>query len=207
MLDLPADPPVPDAPALELRGSAIPMREQDVGRAIWSGGHPNQLSSKTIAYPQIDAIHQGTKLDSRTCRSICADDTSAPTTRLAVAPIFLHRALTDRDFSLREQALFSFFHGELGRLISGPLVSGIEPGPGQLSPPLRQTLQCLIEGDSEKQVAERLRLSRAATHQCVTSLYRRFDVQSRGHLMAHVIRRLRSRRLGIVRAFGTAPPD
>jgi hypothetical protein len=38
----------------------------------------------------------------------------------------LHRAVGDRDFSAREVRLMRFFHNEVGRLIRGPLVSGLE---------------------------------------------------------------------------------
>ena len=46
-----------------------------------------------------------------------------------------------------------------------------------------------MEGDSEKQVAMRMGLSRTTVHQYVTMLYRRFDVQSRAELLARVLRR------------------
>ena len=45
-----------------------------------------------------------------------------------------------------------------------------------------------MEGDSEKQVAARLGLSPATIHQYVTALYRRFGVQSRGQLMAYILK-------------------
>jgi DNA-binding CsgD family transcriptional regulator len=47
----------------------------------------------------------------------------------------------------------------------------------------------LREGDSEKLVAMRMGLSHATVHQYITMLYRRFDVHSRGELMARVLRR------------------
>jgi SagB-type dehydrogenase family enzyme len=47
---------------VELRGESIPTREADAGGAVWYGGHANQLSRETIAYPRIDAIHRSTKL-------------------------------------------------------------------------------------------------------------------------------------------------
>ena len=66
----------------------------------------------------------------------------------------------------------------------------MEPGPDKLSPRLRQTLACLLEGDSEKQVAARLGLSQATAHQYVTALYRHFKVTTRAQLLAHVIKRM-----------------
>jgi len=46
-----------------------------------------------------------------------------------------------------------------------------------------------LEGDSEKQVAARLGLSRQTVHQYVTMLYRHFGVFSRAQLLAHILRR------------------
>jgi DNA-binding CsgD family transcriptional regulator len=109
----------------------------------------------------------------------------------AASVIALNRTLGDPDFSPREIRWLNLFHAELGRLIGGPLVGATDPTVAQLSPRLRETLACLLEGDSEKQVAARLGLSNATVHQYVTALYRHFDVQSRAQLLAHVIRRVR----------------
>jgi DNA-binding CsgD family transcriptional regulator len=111
----------------------------------------------------------------------------------AVSVIALLRAHGERQFSPREQRVLSFFHGELGALIGRCIVSATEPRPDKLSPRLRQTLACLLEGDSEKQVASHLGLSQATTHQYVIALYRHFGVQSRAQLMAHAIKRLARR--------------
>jgi DNA-binding CsgD family transcriptional regulator len=108
----------------------------------------------------------------------------------AFSVIAPQREIRERDFSPREARLLNFFHGELGPLIGRALVSATEPSPEKLSPRLRQTLACLVEGDSEKQVAARLDLSHATTHQYVTALYRHFGVRSRSQLLAHVIKRI-----------------
>jgi len=42
----------------------------------------------------------------------------------------------------------------------------------------------------EKQVAARLDLSHATTHQYVSTLYRHFGVRSRAQLLAHIIKRM-----------------
>jgi DNA-binding CsgD family transcriptional regulator len=107
----------------------------------------------------------------------------------AVSVFTVHRAIGERDFSTREVQLLRFFHQELGRLIGHSRVGALEPSPEQLSPRLRQTLTCLLDGDSEKQVAGRLGLSRATTHQYVTALYRHFKVGSRAQLLVHVLKR------------------
>jgi DNA-binding CsgD family transcriptional regulator len=109
----------------------------------------------------------------------------------ATSVMSLNRARGERDFTEREQRLFHLFHSELGRLIGGPLVATLDPPVEPLPRRLQQTLACLLEGDSEKQVAARLGLSHATIHQYVTALYRRFGVQSRAQLMSYVIRRTR----------------
>src|SRR5262245_19055350 len=86
--------------------------------------------------------------------------------------------------------MLEFFHREIGPLVGRALVSAAEPSPGDLSRRLRQTLACLVAGDTEKQVAARLGVSHATAHQYVTALYRRFDVNSRGSLLAHEVKRI-----------------
>jgi len=113
--------------------------------------------------------------------------TSDDGTISVIAPL---RALGERDFSLREERLLNFFHAELGPLIGRALVSATEPSPVKLSPRLRQTLAYLLEGDGEKQVADRLGLSHDTTHQYVKELYRHFGVGSRAQLMAYVLKRI-----------------
>jgi DNA-binding CsgD family transcriptional regulator len=112
--------------------------------------------------------------------------------RIATSVIALNRTLGERDFSPREARLLNVFHAELGRLIGGPLVAATDSAVDQLSPRLRATLACLLEGDSEKQAAARLGLSRSTVHQYITALYRHFSVQSRAQLLARVSTRVRT---------------
>ena len=107
--------------------------------------------------------------------------------------LHLHRPRGEQDFSARERTLLEFFHRELGPLVGRALVSAAEPTPLSLAPRLRQTLACLAQGDTEKQVAARLGVSVATAHQYVTALYRRFGVNSRGQLLAHVMKRITRR--------------
>lgn len=58
-----------------------------------------------------------------------------------------------------------------------------------LSPRLRQTLQCLLAGDSEKQIAAKLEVSRHTVHVYVKGLYRRFGASSRAELLSKWVRR------------------
>lgn len=95
-----------------------------------------------------------------------------------------HRAPGEPCFGERERRLVYCFHRELGPLIGRQLASPSEPSFSTLSPRLRQTLERLLAGDSEKQIAHRLGLSRPTVHEYVTALYRRFGVHSRGELLA-----------------------
>lgn len=102
----------------------------------------------------------------------------------------LHRDAGDRDFSAWELNLLRLFHAELGRHIGPVLVSSDDPlSPARLSPRVREALDCLLEGDSEKQTAARMGLSRPTVHQYVTALYRHYRVASRAELLARVLRR------------------
>jgi SagB-type dehydrogenase family enzyme len=58
---------------VELRrnaGSSIPVREASTCETVWYGGHANQLSTETIAYPRIEAIHAATKINNLACGGI-----------------------------------------------------------------------------------------------------------------------------------------
>lgn len=126
----------------------------------------------------------------------------------SVQVIALQRAIGERDFSPRQRRLAGFFHAELGPLIGRTLASDTELCPSDLSPRLRQTLASLLEGDSEKQMAARLGLSPATTHQYVTALYRRFGVQSRAQLLAHALRRVgRARWRSLTPSLDDGPED
>jgi DNA-binding NarL/FixJ family response regulator len=57
-----------------------------------------------------------------------------------------------------------------------------------LSARMRQTLQGLLAGEAEKQIAYRLRLSPHTVHVYVKGLYRHFGVSSRGELLARFVR-------------------
>ena len=142
---------------------------------------PDSVWYRSVAW---NDYHRPTKIDDRLASAYQVSNDGA------VSVITLHRAPGEREFSTREQRLLNFFHGELGRLIGRSLVSATEPSPEKLSPRLRQTLACLVEGDGEKQVAARLDLSHATTHQYVSTLYRHFGVRSRAQLLAHIIKRM-----------------
>ncbi|MFO0863314.1 MAG: LuxR C-terminal-related transcriptional regulator [Gemmataceae bacterium] len=97
----------------------------------------------------------------------------------------LTRTLKDRKFTARERQYCYWLLHELRPLVGRQLAAPGEARISDLSPRLQQTLQCLMEGDSEKQAAVRLGLSKATVHEYVTALYRRFGVNSRAELLVH----------------------
>ena len=84
------------------------------------------------------------------------------------------------DAVARKRKMVAEFCHLLGAEYSRSPVRAI-PG---LSPRHVETLEGLLAGDSEKQIAHKLGVSRNTVHVYVTALYRRFDVSSRGELLA-----------------------
>jgi DNA-binding CsgD family transcriptional regulator len=97
------------------------------------------------------------------------------------------RAPTNGDGVNRRRRMVAMFCSMLGeQLLDGkPNLRGSEP----LSRRQRQTLEFLLTGDGEKQIAARLSISRHTVHVYVKSLYKRFGVSSRGELLAKWVRR------------------
>jgi DNA-binding CsgD family transcriptional regulator len=104
--------------------------------------------------------------------------------------IWVHRAISDRPFGRREATLLGFVHAQLARHVGAALASAAEPDTGTLSPRRREVLSLLLRGDSEKQIASTLHLSRPTVHEHVSALYRHFMVSSRPELMARFVGRV-----------------
>lgn len=103
----------------------------------------------------------------------------------------VNRAVGGKRFDGRERAILRLFVAEANALVGATLAVD-EAGPfAGLGPRLRQVLDALVEGDSEKQVASRLGLSRHTVHDYVKDLYRRLGVGSRGEMLAYYLRRCR----------------
>jgi len=65
------------------------------------------------------------------------------------------------------------------------LVASIQP---PLSPRQKQTLELLLAGDSEKQLARKLAISQHTVHVHVKTIYKRLGVSSRGELLSRFVR-------------------
>jgi DNA-binding CsgD family transcriptional regulator len=101
-----------------------------------------------------------------------------------VTAITLHRGTEDPSFGLREARLVHYFHHELSRMLGRELATVAGTKTSGLPLRQRQVLDCLLNGDSEKQVARRLGLSPHTVHTHINRLHQRFGVQSRGELLA-----------------------
>jgi DNA-binding CsgD family transcriptional regulator len=96
---------------------------------------------------------------------------------LSRSPGFAH------PFLARERVLLHMAHIELSWIYQADLLFAPR-GPASLSPRQRQTLQYLLAGHSEKQIAEQMRLSRNTVHHHIKAIHRHFAVSSRSELLA-----------------------
>jgi DNA-binding CsgD family transcriptional regulator len=98
--------------------------------------------------------------------------------------ITLYRGLGERLFTARERRLVHLAHRELRPLLGTKLATCGDRVLRPLSPRLRQVLDLLLVGKSEKEIAHRCGLAKSTIHEYVTNLYRRYGVQGRAELMA-----------------------
>jgi DNA-binding NarL/FixJ family response regulator len=77
----------------------------------------------------------------------------------------------------------------LGRQLQDETTNASAAPVEPLSPRLSQTLDALLAGDSEKQIAQKLSISPHTVHVYVKALYRGFGVSSRGELLSRFIRK------------------
>jgi DNA-binding CsgD family transcriptional regulator len=102
----------------------------------------------------------------------------------AVDQLGVHRAWGDEPFTPADHRLVRLLHIELGRLWRKDALRRAKDPATALPPRLTQTLEELLLGRSEKEIALRLELSRHTIHNYVKALHQRFGVSSRGELLA-----------------------
>lgn len=104
----------------------------------------------------------------------------------AVDQLGVHRAADAGPFSPADHKLVRLFHVELGRLWKRDALKRAQDPQIALPPRLKETLDALVTGFSEKQIASKLKLSPHTIHNYVKALHQRFKVSSRGELLARV---------------------
>jgi DNA-binding CsgD family transcriptional regulator len=105
------------------------------------------------------------------------------------AGIVLNRSSGRRDFTSRDRIIVRETQAALTPLVGGILASFDDPSPFDLSPRLRQILICLLEGDGDKQIAARMKLSIHTVNFYTKQIYRHFKVNGRLDLLARWIHR------------------
>src|SRR5205814_1002417 len=111
-----------------------------------------------------------------------------------------HREMTDQPFTQRDAHVLHIFNENLSKAY---LASDADDAPSYgstdvdervtaLPARVRPVLQRLLAGDAEKQAALALSLSPHTVHEYVKVLYRTFNVNSRGELLAQFVSESRS---------------
>jgi DNA-binding CsgD family transcriptional regulator len=95
-----------------------------------------------------------------------------------------------QEFTKRQQKIIEEAHILLAPHVGGQLARFQDPSPWGLPPRCRQVLSCLLEGDSDKQIAKRLSISHFTVNHYTKLIFHHFHVQSRMELLALWIRRL-----------------
>ena len=108
--------------------------------------------------------------------------------------IDIDRPLGAEPFGEREKVLLKFLHDEIAPLVGVRLATEQHLCRDGLSQRLNESLSMLLEGRSEKEVAQQLQLSPPTVHRYVGKLYAHFRVSSRAELLAYFIRRTPAQR-------------
>jgi DNA-binding CsgD family transcriptional regulator len=95
-----------------------------------------------------------------------------------------YRPKNDRPFDEQDRDLLYLFHSECDQMLRAPAAGVDELLIARLSPRERQTLDLLLAGLADKEIAERLGISPHTVNQYTKSIYRRFGVRSRAALLA-----------------------
>ncbi len=165
----------PEYPYLSRFSGSTLMLSRD---EIWGQG--TWYRSKTF-----NEVHRACGIDDYVI-SICKTPIEGRCTTL-----WLHKGVGEQDFTAREQAIIAIIHNALSHEIGGFLSACDEPKISTLTKRKMQVLQQLLLGDSEKQIGFEFGITRATVHEHVLTLYRHFDVSSRGELLAKFIGRAR----------------
>jgi DNA-binding CsgD family transcriptional regulator len=167
---------------------------------VWLTHGPNEvISGSWNRYRRLTTLSRRQMVDDRTWyrskvanehfRTFGCDDfivSMIPVESLGVmGAVKLFRAWGDRPFGPREHLLVSLVTEQLAdEWTAAPLGAALP----SLGPRLRQTLDLLTAGASEKEVATALAISVHTVHDYTKALHRAFRVHSRAELMAKLTR-------------------
>ncbi len=159
----------------------------------------NRFAGDRLTLSRDEIWGRGTWYRSKTYNDIhraCGIDDYVMSVRATTLPgrslsIWLHREVGDAEFGDRERAMIALVHDVVCAELGGFLAWADEPRVGELTDRRKDVLRGLLAGDSEKQIAFALDLSRATVHEHVLAVYKHFGVSSRGELLAIFIGRAR----------------
>ena len=97
--------------------------------------------------------------------------------------VMLNRLAGEEAFTERDAYLTDLCLSEMAWPFT-PEMNYVDPAIEKLQPRLKKVMKLLLEGDSEKQVALKLKLSPHTVHEYVKDLYGERGVSSRGELLA-----------------------
>ncbi|NTX16153.1 LuxR family transcriptional regulator [Myxococcus sp. CA056] len=101
--------------------------------------------------------------------------------------IGVYRGRGRHPFDAADRELLHLFHTEWGTLLGAPGITGDGAYGIRLSRRERQTLELLLAGLGDKQIAAQLGISRFTVNQYTKSIYRRFEVNSRVALIVRLL--------------------
>jgi DNA-binding CsgD family transcriptional regulator len=149
---------------------AAEMRGESLGPIPSAPQSP--LGRHSVATRELPALHSTLKVPES---AICAT-------------LSIFRSPQRGGFVARQHRLVDLFHSEM-TWVYQPDVLLTSPNAFSLTPRARQTLQHLLAGLSEKQIASQLHLSPNTVHHYVKSIHRHFGVSSRSELLARWVRK------------------
>jgi DNA-binding CsgD family transcriptional regulator len=161
----PADPALPAF--LAARGRTITMVRRVDDQAYYRS-------------PHFDIVRRPFDIDhSLYCRLPLPDGTDVA--------VGLQRCPGDPKFSERERAIVHLLHTNAPHVYYAPptaAAAAARPELDRLAPRLQPVLRYILQGDAEKEVAAKLKLSRHTVHRYTQTIYRALRVNSRGELLA-----------------------
>ena len=156
----PADPILPEF--LAARGKTITM-VRDPENKDW------------YRSPHYDALRRPYDIgDSLYCRLTLPDGTDMT--------VGLQRCPGDPQFTERDKALVHLLHTHAPHVYYAPAPR--RPELESLAPRLQPVMRYLLQGDAEKEVAAKLKLSRHTVHRYTQTIYQQLEVHTRAELLA-----------------------
>ena len=107
----------------------------------------------------------------------------------SVIVLVANQDTADAPPTLRGKAILTLLSQRIAPMVGTTLATGRQRGLHGLSPRVRQTLDGLLAGGSEKEIAAQMGISRSTLHEYVGSIYDRFGVDGRAALMAYFLAR------------------